>query len=125
MVKPNKKEAEALAGAKFRNDYSNLSEVLRILQAKFNSNLVVTLGKDGMAVLEEEGIYRVETAAQSVYDVSGAGDTVMAGLALGIAAGADLKTAARISNFSAGVAVAKLGTATVSSAELKEALRVK
>src|SRR3989344_1068233 len=125
LIKPNKKEAEALAGAKFENDYSNLSEVLRILQAKFNSNLVVTLGKDGMAVLEEEGIYRVETAAQSVYDVSGAGDTVMAGLALGIAAGADLKTAALISNFSAGVAVAKLGTATVSSAELKEALRVK
>lgn len=123
LIKPNKKEAEVLAGAKFRDDYSNLSEVLRILQARFNSNLVVTLGKDGLAVWEGEGVYRIETAARSVYDVSGAGDTVMAGLALGLASGADLKTAAQISNFSAGVAVAKLGTATVSSAELKEALR--
>lgn len=122
LIKPNKKEAEVLAGAKFRDDYSNLSDVLRILQARFNSNLVVTLGKDGLAVWEGEEVYRIETAARSVYDVSGAGDTVMAGLALGLASGADLKTAAKISNFSAGVAVAKLGTATVSNAELKEAL---
>ena len=125
LIKPNKKEAEALANAKFSDDYSNLSEILRALQARFNSSPVVTLGKDGMAVWEGEEVYRIETAVQSVYDVSGAGDTVMAALALGLAAGAGLRTAAAISNFSAGVVVGKLGTATVSAEELVGSMQKK
>ena len=65
----------------------------------------------------------IPSQAREVFDVTGAGDTVIATLSLSLAAGASLDAAARIANAAAGVVVAKLGTATVSPAELKEALR--
>jgi D-beta-D-heptose 7-phosphate kinase/D-beta-D-heptose 1-phosphate adenosyltransferase len=67
-------------------------------------------------------IVRIPTLAKEVYDVSGAGDTMMAALALAIAASGDLKTSALISNYAAGVAVGKSGTATVTREELLETI---
>ena len=68
-------------------------------------------------------ITKVPTAAREVYDVSGAGDTVIATLALSLAAGARMQEAAKIANMAAGIVVGKLGTATASPAELREAIR--
>jgi D-beta-D-heptose 7-phosphate kinase/D-beta-D-heptose 1-phosphate adenosyltransferase len=83
-------------------------------------NLLVTLGEDGMALLTAEGEYvRVPTVARSVYDVSGAGDTVTAVIAVALAAGADVVEAAVLANHAAGVEVGKAGVATVSADELR------
>jgi D-beta-D-heptose 7-phosphate kinase/D-beta-D-heptose 1-phosphate adenosyltransferase len=87
-------------------------------------SVLITLGEDGMALFENGGkITRVPTAAREVYDVSGAGDTVIATLALALAAGAKMQEAAKIANIAAGIVVGKLGTATASPAELREAVK--
>jgi rfaE bifunctional protein kinase chain/domain len=87
-------------------------------------SVLITLGEDGMALFEKGGkITKVPTAAREVYDVSGAGDTVIATLALALAAGAKMQEAAKISNIAAGIVVGKLGTATTSPEELRDAIR--
>lgn len=118
LVKPNKKEAETISQVKLKKDYSNIQDLMKALHLKFNSNLVVTLGSDGMAVWENDDVYRIQTSAREVFDVSGAGDSVMAALGLAIAAGANLNEAALIGSYAAGIVVGKMGTATVSQGEL-------
>lgn len=95
------------------------------LMTKLNlESVLMTLGEDGMALFEKDRkITRIPTAAREVYDVSGAGDTVIATLALAMAAGAKMQEAAKLSNLAAGIVVAKLGTAIVTPSELKEAVR--
>ena len=88
------------------------------MHEKFNANIVITLGKDGMAVLDGPKFFRLKTEAKEVYDVSGAGDTTISALAASISSGASLEEAAVISNICAGKVVAKLGTATCSLQEL-------
>ena len=86
--------------------------------------LLVTLGEDGMVLFEKKGkVTSIPTAAREVFDVSGAGDTVIASLALALAAGAELSDAAMLSNLAAGIVVGKLGTATVTLQELKAAVQ--
>ena len=76
-----------------------------------------------MALFEKgERTKKIPTTAQEVFDVSGAGDTVIAVFALGVAVGASLREAAVLSNLAAGIVVGKLGTATVEPSELKEAI---
>ena len=91
----------------------------RIWEEYHPRNLVVTLGADGM-LLSEKGALgrRIPTAAREVFDVSGAGDTVIAALTLAMAAGSDIETAAHFANAAAGVVVGKIGTATVTPDEL-------
>ena len=87
-------------------------------------SVLITLGEDGMALFEKnKKLTKIPTAAREVYDVSGAGDTVIATLALALAAGAKMQEAAKMSNLAAGIAVAKLGTATIAPGELEEAIR--
>ena len=82
-------------------------------------HLLVTLGEDGMALLTADGEHvRIPTVARSVYDVSGAGDTVTAVLAIALAAGATMIEAAILANHAAGIEVGKAGVATVSVDEL-------
>ena len=90
------------------------------------SSLLVTLGELGMALwTPENGLYRVATSAREVYDVTGAGDTVVATLALALANQVDFHTAAMISNVAAGIVVGKAGTSTVAPRELVESLSPK
>lgn len=95
------------------------------LMKKLNlESVLITLGEDGMALFEKGGkITKIPTAAREVYDVSGAGDTVIATLALALAAGAKMQEAAKIANLAAGIVVGKLGTAIVTSDELEEVVR--
>lgn len=87
-------------------------------------NLLVTLGEDGMALVTKAGaVVRVPTVARSVYDVSGAGDTVTAVIAVALAAGASVVEASALANHAAGIEVGKAGVATVSAAELRAAMR--
>ena len=88
--------------------------------------VLMTLGEDGMALFEKNGrITKIPTAAREVYDVSGAGDTVVAVFGLALAAGAKMGEAALLSNMAAGLAVGKLGTATITLDELESAVEAR
>lgn len=126
-ITPNRKEAyggyERTVGPWQKTPA--LEQVGWKLMKKLNlGSVLITLGEDGMALFEKnKKITKIPTAAREVYDVSGAGDTVIATLALALAAGAKMQEAAKISNLAAGIVVGKLGTATVSPEELKETIR--
>jgi rfaE bifunctional protein kinase chain/domain len=96
-------------------------EILKTLKSR---SVLITRGADGMSLFEEHGrVTHIPTVAREVFDVSGAGDTVISTFTLALAAGASLPRAAVLSNQAAGIVVAKLGTATTDPAELSEALR--
>lgn len=113
LIKPNFSEAKEIAGI------SDIAEISKKLKEQTGANILITKGKEGMSLFETDGAnLHVPTEAREVYDVTGAGDTVTAALALSIAAGAKLKEAALIANHAAGIKVGKAGTATVSAKEL-------
>ena len=122
LLKPNYLEAKALAFALGLKEES-LEKIVDILVDKLKlEKLVVTLGKDGMALLDtsKDGkLHRISTVATEVFDVSGAGDTVIGLLTASLLCGANLEEAAWIGNCGAGVVVRKKGTATVNLDELK------
>lgn len=96
----------------------------RLLEKLECEGVLVTLGKDGMALFERNGdLTRINTAAREVYDVAGAGDTVISVFALALAAGATMKEAAKISNLAAGIVVGKLGVAVTNPDELISAFK--
>jgi D-beta-D-heptose 7-phosphate kinase/D-beta-D-heptose 1-phosphate adenosyltransferase len=84
--------------------------------------LTVTLGEKGIAVLQPEGRFHAPAVARQVFDVSGAGDTVIATLAVAIASGVAIEDAARVANIAEGIVVAKLGTVPIARHELAAAL---
>jgi len=95
-------------------------EILRALKSR---SVLITRGADGMSLFEDSGrTLHIPTVAREVFDVSGAGDTVISTLTLALAAGASLARAAALSNHAAGIVVGKLGTATTTPLELAEAL---
>ena len=115
---PNLKEAQVAAGIKIRN--KNEIELLGdIIMEKLRPQaLLVTLGEDGMMVIDNKGKHQIPTAAQEVFDVTGAGDTVIASFTLALVSGASFLEAAHIANLSAGIVVGKLGAATTNRKEL-------
>lgn len=121
---PNKKEALSGYGLSPDDKAPPLAELGKALLKKFSCEFIlITLGEEGMALFDESGrMTHIPTTAREVYDVSGAGDTVISVLGLALAAGASTKEAAILSNVAAGVVVGKLGTATLDQNELKAAL---
>ena len=86
--------------------------------------LLVTLGANGMALFDsEDRVWHIPTSAQAVFDVSGAGDTVIATIALALAAGMPLLSACMLANFAAGLVVAQVGTGTTSTGQLAEVVK--
>ena len=124
MLTPNKKEASLASGVEISNEKSLVKAGSAILQKSGIDKLLITCGKDGMIFFEpNQKPFKISTKAREVYDVSGAGDTVIAVLGLGIAAGLPLKEAVALANTAAGIVVGKVGTATVTSDELARALK--
>ena len=123
LLTPNKKEAEKLVGKKIDCQDSLVSVGHHIMQMTKSKSLVITLGKEGMAIFKnpKSTPTLIPTFAQEVFDVSGAGDTVISVLALVLASGASLEEAAFVSNLAAGVEVSKRGTATVTQQEIVQA----
>lgn len=119
VVTPNAREAMAVAGSTARTD-AEMEAIGRALLAKLgNPWLLITRGERGMLLLENGGpAVTIPSAAREVFDVTGAGDTVVATLALGLAGGASMPEAAAIANAAAGVVVGKVGTSEVSIEEL-------
>ena len=121
LLTPNRREAAELAGVDWDPQQPFPAEEIcaRIYERYRPRYLVVTLSEDGMLLCAQGRVLKtIPTAAREVFDVSGAGDTSIAGLVLALAAGADLETAAHFANAAAGVVVGKLGTATVTPDEL-------
>lgn len=86
-------------------------------------SVLITQGKEGMTLFENSGnITHIPTHAKKVYDVTGAGDTVIATFSLGLAVGLDLRYAAIVSNLAAGIVVGEVGTSAVSAKDLKQAI---
>ena len=121
LLTPNRLEALELAGLsrETRGFFPQEEVVDRIFERYSPRLLAITLGAEGMLLAKGGSVLRIiPTAAREVFDVSGAGDTVIASLTLALAAGLSFESAAEFANLAAGVVVAKVGTATVSSEEI-------
>ena len=121
VLTPNRSEFRKVAGR--WKDETDLAKRAEVLRAELDLEaLLVTRSEEGMSLFSSAGAVHEPTQAQEVYDVSGAGDTVIATLGLMMAAGSNMQDAVRIANRAAGVVVGKLGTATVSREELISSL---
>jgi D-beta-D-heptose 7-phosphate kinase/D-beta-D-heptose 1-phosphate adenosyltransferase len=123
LITPNKFEAEIASEIKIVDEES-LNRAGEKLLDRFRSQAVlITLGEEGMALFERgKQAINIPTSRKEVYDVTGAGDTVVAVITLARAAGASFTEAAKIANYAAGIVVGRRGTATVRPDELKEAI---
>lgn len=119
LITPNHHEALRMTNLEADSD-EGLHQAAQLIREKLGCNAVlITRGDRGIMLLEGDGdpVF-VETAAREVYDVTGAGDTVIATLAAALAAGATMLEAANLANHAAGIVVGKVGTATASADEL-------
>ena len=121
VITPNNHEASKAVGFPIK-DEASLKKAGNTLLNKLRCRIaLITLGENGMAVFQRsKPMKRIPTAAQEVFDVSGAGDTVIASYTLALASGADPILAAHIANFAAGIVVGKVGIAVVTPEELLE-----
>ncbi len=111
LITPNLKEAE------------QMTEKEEDLIKELDSPILITKGEKGMSLYEKDGtITNIPTKAKEVYDVSGAGDTVVATLALALSSKASLRQAATLANHAAGITVGKLGTSTITTEEIKKSI---
>ncbi|MGC9954249.1 MAG: D-glycero-beta-D-manno-heptose-7-phosphate kinase [Rhizomicrobium sp.] len=128
IITPNALEAAQATGLNCDDDEGVTAAARAIADTVGCNVVIVTRGADGMSVYSTERgkgqIVHLPTVALEVHDVSGAGDTVIAALALAVAVGASIEDAARLANIAAGVAVGKVGTAPVGVAELAHAVQV-
>lgn len=124
MLTPNAKETSESTGLPVHTRAEILAAG-RLLRDKLDaSHVLTTLGAEGMALFSAEGpVWHVPTMARQVFDVTGAGDTVIATAALALAVGAPLPDACVLANYAAGIVVGKVGAATASVEELRVAMR--
>ncbi len=124
LLKPNQVESQIIVDGLGYFNERNLETMASIIVDKLKvEKLLITLGSDGMALLDSKTdgkLKIIPTAANEVFDVSGAGDTAISAIVSSIVAGASLAEAAWIGNCASGVAVSKKGTANVSVEELKD-----
>lgn len=117
-VTPNRKELGEAVGRPVGSDAEVVAAARELIQAHGFDFLLATRSERGMSVVSAEAALHIATRAREVFDVSGAGDTVVAAFALGLAAGLDRNEAAALANAAAGVVVAKHGTAQLTPDEL-------
>lgn len=124
IVTPNTEEASKASGIEIEDEVSLLHAGERLLNILGSDALLVTRGEHGMSLFERNGeVTHFPTVAREVYDVTGAGDTVIGTMALALATGAAMKESAVLSNYAAGIVVGKVGTATVTPRELESAIK--
>lgn len=123
-VKQNDAELSAAVGRRLPDEEAVIEAAQELLQELSAEGVLVTRGELGMILVEKDGAVHVIPVSDKseVYDVSGAGDTCVAAMILALAAGCSPDKAAELSNIASGIAVRKLGTATVSAEELRRVL---
>jgi D-glycero-beta-D-manno-heptose-7-phosphate kinase len=123
VITPNKREAEKFSGCRVDDDSSAEVAAATLMERTRAQNILITRGEQGMSLLSARGeVSHIPARAREVYDVTGAGDTVVAVLALALAGRAEVAEAAHLSNIAAGLVVGKMGTATVTVQELESAI---
>ena len=119
LLTPNKKEAGLASGIEITDESGLLNAGKKILETAGLDNLLITCGKDGMILFyRDRSPHKIRAETRQVYDVSGAGDTVVAVIGLAVASGLSFEDGAALANIAAGIVVGKVGTATVSREEL-------
>lgn len=119
LVTPNRKEALEAAGVTDTDGSADLVKVGRSLVSSLKlKNLLITRSEEGMSLFSKGRHIHLPTLAQDVFDVSGAGDTVIATVGAGLSAGLSLPASCIVANLAASVVVAKVGTATATTAEV-------
>jgi D-beta-D-heptose 7-phosphate kinase/D-beta-D-heptose 1-phosphate adenosyltransferase len=119
LITPNHHEAEAITHMRIRTAEDASAAAKRIRERVACECVLITRGEHGMWLLDRDVEAELPAEAREVADVTGAGDTVISALALGLASGATLTDAARVANRAAGIVVGKFGPATVSLDELR------
>ncbi|TLY25108.1 MAG: hypothetical protein E6K66_04160 [Nitrospirae bacterium] len=123
VITPNHLEATQAAGVHGDDDQASNEAGATIRQRLGCQAVLITRGEKGMSLYEGEGVsWHIPTQARQVYDVTGAGDTVIGTLALALSTGASMRDAATLANYAAGIVVGMVGTATLSAQQLSEAL---
>lgn len=123
LITPNRHEAEVALGREIKNEESLKEAGKELLHRISCQAVLITLGEEGMCLFQGgDSVTHIPTIAREVYDVSGAGDTVVATASLALSVGANFEEAAQLSNLAAGIVVGKMGTATASAEELKGVL---
>ncbi|MBI2877274.1 MAG: D-glycero-beta-D-manno-heptose-7-phosphate kinase [Candidatus Tectomicrobia bacterium] len=123
VLTPNQKEAEAAAGVQIGQEEDLEAAGRYLLETTACDYLLVTRGKDGMSLFQRGGLLQhIPTVAREVFDVTGAGDTVISVFGLGLFLGGDPLEAARLANLAAGLVVSKVGTVPISHQELTESV---
>jgi len=117
LLTPNRSEFREMVGT-WKSEADFIGRAQRLRESLDLSGLLVTRSEEGMTLVRQNDVLHVPTDAKEVYDVSGAGDTVIATLGVMLAAGLDLGDAVRLANKAAGIVVGKLGTAVVHPEEL-------
>jgi D-glycero-beta-D-manno-heptose-7-phosphate kinase len=118
VITPNQAEASSLLGYPIVSEEDLMEAANRILKLIDCKALLITRGDKGMALFSNGELTLVPTKAREVYDVTGAGDTVVTAICLALAAGAEMIQAVELANAAAGIVVGKVGTATVDPKEL-------
>ena len=123
LLTPNLRESSDSVHLPTRSQDEIIAAGRAVMARSGSRHLLITLGAQGMALFLATGaVWRIPTSAQAVFDVSGAGDTVIGAVALGLAAGMPLLAACMLANFAAGIVVAKVGTATAAPDKLADAI---
>ena len=116
LITPNVKELGDIIGHPVKNNDQDIA--MAALEIVHHYGLLVTRSEQGMSLISDQNILHLPTHSQEVFDVSGAGDTVVAALSLALTQGQEITEAMRIANVAAGIVVQKIGTATLSVEEL-------
>jgi len=129
LVTPNRRELSEATGMPAGSDAEVIAAARQLIRTSGIKAVLVTRSQDGMTLVQGEAadapVLHLPATAREVFDVSGAGDTVVATIAAGLAAGIGLDDSCRLANAAAGVVVAKVGTATATSEELVHALHAR
>ena len=123
LVTPNRQELIAASGMKADSDDEIVAAARHLVQACAVEYVLVTRSGDGMTLVSSDQVHHLTAKAREVFDVSGAGDTVVATLAAALAGGVPLLEAAQIANVAAGIVVGKVGTAVAHPDDIVEAIR--
>jgi D-beta-D-heptose 7-phosphate kinase/D-beta-D-heptose 1-phosphate adenosyltransferase len=122
VITPNAVEAAEAWGRRFRSEQDLIEAGFGLREKLGAGSVLITRGADGMSLFTAGGHTHFPTRARKVYDVTGAGDTVVATIATALAARASLPEACVLANHAAGLVVAQLGTAAATAAELEASL---
>lgn len=125
-ITPNIKELGDVVGDQIKNEDKLIESYAKLIKEKYNiKNLLVTRSEKGMSFINYESVTHIATEAKEVFDVSGAGDTVVATLAAFLSSGVDALSSVKLANIAAGIVISKMGTYPIISEEFIESINEK